>query len=228
MRIAARANRDFLGRVVRYAVAEGVDQFVDIGSGLPTQGNVHEVADEVAPGKARVVYIDNEPIAHAHAQILLDQTADPHRHFALDSDFFDRERLWPAVLSTGIDPSGPICLLMVALLHFMPADTHPEDTVAFYRNALPPSSLLAISHTAIARDNQAAKAAGDAVAAAYGNHSANRVAIREADEIKAFFGDFELVDPGLVWLPEWRPTKPSRMDPTRSRGLGGVARKPAA
>ncbi|GLY67775.1 hypothetical protein Atai01_43940 [Amycolatopsis taiwanensis] len=226
MRTSARANRDFLGRVVRYAMAEGVNQFVDIGSGLPTQGNVHEVADEVAPGKARVVYIDNEPIAHAHAQILLDRTADPARHFALDADFFDRERLWRRVLATGIDPSRPICLLMVALLHFMPAQTRPEEVLAFYRDVLPPGSLLVISHVAIAPDDPA-MAAGEEVAAAYRDQSTNSVVNREIDEIKALFGDFELVDPGLVWLSQWRPTTPPRTDPTRTYSMAGVARKPS-
>lgn len=221
----ARANRAFLGRAVRYAISQGIHQFVDIGSGLPTQGNVHEVADEVAPGKARVVYIDNEPIAHAHAQVLLERTADLDRHFALDADFFDAATLWPRVLETGIDPGEPICLLAVALLHFMPPETHPEVPLAWYRKRLAPGSLLALSHATIDDSDAEAQAAAAKVVAAYQQHTTSPVLPRTRDDIAAFFGDFELVDPGLVWLPEWRPDEPPRTEPALSHGLAGVARK---
>jgi len=105
MRDGARLNRAFLGRAVRYAVERGIRQFVDIGSGLPTAGNVHEVADDAAPGECRVVYIDNEPVARAHAEILLENTADPRRHTAIDADFNEPAGLWQQVEDTGlIDP----------------------------------------------------------------------------------------------------------------------------
>src|SRR5699024_320578 len=111
MRTGAKLNRAFLGRAVRYAVSRGIRQFVDIGSGLPTAGNVHEIADETAPGECRVVYIDNEPVARAHAEILLENTADPDRHTAIDGDFNEPTTLWHQVHNTGlINPDEPTAL----------------------------------------------------------------------------------------------------------------------
>jgi O-methyltransferase involved in polyketide biosynthesis len=221
----ARANRAFLGRAVRYMVAQGIRQFVDIGSGLPTQGNVHEVADRAAPGECRVVYIDNEPIARAHAQILLEQTADPARHTALDADFFDRDLLWDQVLNTGlIDPAQPIGLLLVALLHFMPDEQNPHEVLGYYRSVLPPGSLLALSHIHVAPDDAATQSAGQQVAQEYRRRTNHAAIMRTRDEIAAFFGELDLVDPGLVWLPQWRPdTDTDAGDPAQARGLAGLA-----
>ncbi|NIJ12057.1 O-methyltransferase involved in polyketide biosynthesis [Saccharomonospora amisosensis] len=224
----ARSNRAFLGRAVRFAVSEGVRQFVDIGSGLPTQGNVHEVADEVAPGQCRVVYIDNEPIAQAHAEILLEQTADPQRHRALDADFFDGALLWQRVLDTGlIDTSEPVCLLAVALLHFMPPQTQPQQMLSFYVGKLPKGSLLALSHIHVDPEDAETLAASEKVSASYRAKANNPAMPRSREDIAAFFDGLELVDPGLVWLPEWRPAgqDPFGKDPRRSRGLAGVGRK---
>jgi hypothetical protein len=115
LRRAMIANRGFLGLAVRHAVSRGVRQFVDVGSGLPTAGNVHEVADQQAPGRCRVVYVDNEPVTHAHADLLLAGTADTRRHRAVRADYLEHDTLWRAVLDTGvIDPDEPICLLVVS------------------------------------------------------------------------------------------------------------------
>ena len=223
----AVANRQFLGRAVRYAMGQGVRQFVDIGSGLPTQGNVHEVADEVAPGEARVVYIDNEPIAHAHAAILLERTADPGRHHALHGDFFDGPQLWDRILATGyVDPSRPVCLLAVALLHFMPPDREPERVLEFFRDKLAPGSLLVVSHAAIDPDDPALRDTAKRVTENYAERATQSAHLRPHEEVAALFGDFELVDPGLVWLSDWRPTEPAFGAPARSGAYGGVARKP--
>lgn len=221
----AVANRRFLGRAVRYAVENGVRQFVDIGSGLPTQGNVHEVADEAAPGEARVVYVDNEPIAHAHAQILLEDGADRERHCALHGDFFDGPLLWRKILDTGyVDPARPVCLLVVALLHFMPPEQHPERVLAFFREQLAPGSLLVLSHGAIDPDEEELRAAAKRITENY-ERATQRPRLRTHAEIAEFFGDFELVEPGLVWLSQWRPTEPVTTNPVRSGAYGGVARK---
>ncbi|MEV7098331.1 SAM-dependent methyltransferase [Amycolatopsis sp. NPDC051045] len=226
----ARANRAFLGRAVRYMIAHGIRQFVDIGSGLPTQGNVHEVADLVAPGECRVVYIDNEPIARAHAQILLEQTADPARHAALDADFFDRDALWTQVRETGlIDPAEPIGMLLVALLHFMPDTRRPHHTLGFYRELLPPGSMLALSHIHVAPDDAATQAAGRQVAQAYQQRTNHAAIMRTREQIAAFFGDLPLIEPGLVWLPDWHPElagDPAAGDLPHAQGLAGVARIP--
>ncbi|WP_199431267.1 SAM-dependent methyltransferase [Qaidamihabitans albus] len=224
----ARSNRAFLGRAVRFAVESGIRQFVDIGSGLPTQGNVHEVADEVAPGECRVVYIDNEPIAQAHAEILLERTADPERHRAIDADFFDGPVLWQRVVDTGvIDVREPVALLAVALLHFMPPETRPERTLAFYRDMLPAGSLLALSHIHIDPSDTATLAASEKVVASYQEEANSTARPRSREDIAAFFDGMELVEPGLVWLSQWRPAGPDpyREEPERSRGLAGVARK---
>ncbi|EIE99058.1 SAM-dependent methyltransferase [Saccharomonospora glauca] len=224
----AVSNRAFLGRAVKYAVSQGIRQFVDIGSGLPTQGNVHEVADEVAPGECRVVYIDNEPIARAHAEILLEKTADPARHRAIDADFFDGGLLWERVLATGvIDETQPIALLAVALLHFMPPETHPERMLAYYRDRLPEGSLVVVSHAHIDPSDTEALAVAKKLTESYTKKANSPAMPRPREEIAAFFEGLEMVEPGLVWLPEWRPEgqDPYSDDPARARGLAGVGRK---
>ncbi|SFB00988.1 S-adenosyl methyltransferase [Amycolatopsis marina] len=218
----ARANRAYLGRVVRYAVDAGIRQFVDIGSGLPTQGNVHEVAEQAAPGECRVVYIDNEPIAQAHAEILLERTADPQRHRAIDADFFDGPGLWQRVLDTGvIDTREPVALLVVALLHFMPPDTHPQQSLRFYLDQLPVGSMMALSHIHIAPEDTETQAASDKVAASYRRRTNSPVTPRSRAEITSFFDGLDLAEPGLVWLPQWRPDGSESFadQPERSRGL---------
>jgi O-methyltransferase involved in polyketide biosynthesis len=225
LRISMQANRAFLGRAVRYAVESGIRQFVDIGSGLPTEGNVHEVADEAAPGECRVIYLDNEPIARAHADILLADTADNDRHRALLADYFDYIQLWQQVLATGIlDPTEPTCLLLVSLLHFMPPQRQPEVPLAYYRSKLAPGSLLVISHGTPRIDNhENARAVVDNY-----ERTTNPLHLRTADEVTGFFGDWPLVEPGMVFAPAWRPdpTTPFANEPHRALMLVGVAKRP--
>jgi O-methyltransferase involved in polyketide biosynthesis len=226
-RIFARENRAFVRRAVRYARREhGIRQFVDIGSGLPTQGNVHEIADESGLD-ARVVYVDNDPVARAHAQILLADTADPRRHFAIDADFLDGLELWERVVDWGgLDPEEPICLLVSALLHFIVPGQDPERMLAIYRDQLPPGSLLVLSHCT---DEETTPALRE-VAARYVATTSN-AHLRGRDEVRAFFGDFELVEPGVVWTPQWRPElaaageQPFDGDPASTLAIAGVGRK---
>ncbi|GAB3383678.1 SAM-dependent methyltransferase [Amycolatopsis echigonensis] len=226
MRVGMVANREFLGRAVRFAVESGIRQFVDIGSGLPTQGNVHEVADEVAPGECRVVYVDNEPVAHAHSQILLEDTADPLRHRAIFGDYFDGPGLWERVLDEGIiDPDEPVCLLIVALLHFMPDDLEPERQLAHYRDLLAPGSLLALTHVSMNPEDEDALGSFGKVSGQYTQRATLPLTQRSREQIAALFGDFELVEPGLVWLPDWRPDAPIQGDSAEANIVGGVARK---
>ncbi|TLW91107.1 polyketide biosynthesis methyltransferase [Saccharomonospora piscinae] len=228
IREAVRENRAFLRRAVRHAAEEGIRQFVDIGSGLPTQGSVHETADEVAPGESRVVYIDNEPVAHAHSQILLEDTADPERHRALAGDFFDGPELWERIVGEGIDPRRPICLLTVALLHLLPSEREPERTLAFYRERLAPGSLLVLSHACVDTGDDRAKEAFEEISDNYRSRTAVQGSngLRDRAAIAEFFDDFDLLDPGLVWLPQWRPDDTFVGDPARTRAVAGVARKP--
>lgn len=226
-RIFARENRGFVRRAVRYARQEhGITQFVDIGSGLPTEGNVHEIADE-SGNDARVVYVDNDPVAQAHSQILLADTADPARHFAIDADFLDGPELWERVITVGrLDTDRPICLLVTALLHFVMPDQRPQEVLTFYRNMLPLGSLLVLSHCT---DEGTTPVLKD-VAARYVATISN-AHLRSRKEVGAFFGDFQLVEPGLVWLPQWRPElrrddEPVWTDdPASALAVAGVGRK---
>lgn len=224
LQISMQANRAFLGRAVRYAVEAGIRQFVDIGSGLPTEGNVHEVADDAAPDECRVVYLDNEPIARAHADILLADTADPDRHRALLADFNDYIDLWQQVLDTGIiDPAEPTCLLLVGLLHFMPPERQPEVPLAYYRSKLAPGSLLVLSHGTPRADDEGARAVADNY-----RQTTNPMHLRTAEQFATFFGDWPLLDPGIVYVPGWRPdpTTPFADEPDRALMLAGVAKHP--
>ncbi|WP_199432664.1 SAM-dependent methyltransferase [Qaidamihabitans albus] len=227
IRDAAMANRAFLGRAVRYATESGIRQFVDIGSGLPTQGNVHEVADDVAPGEARVVYVDNEPVAHAHSQILLESTADLARHHALWGDFFDGPELWQRILDEGgIDPEQPVCLFTVALLHLLPAERQPERILSFYRDQLAPGSLLVLSHAYFDPADEQAQAALRRIAANYAKQTVNQGGgMRSREDIAELFGDFVLVEPGLVSASQWRRDTASDDGPAHTPVLAGVGRK---
>lgn len=222
----ARSNRAFVSRAVRYALERGIRQFVDIGSGLPAKGQAHDIADtEFSDAEARVVYVDYEPIAHAHAEILLGHTADPERHQAVLADFNEPEDLWEKVLATGvINPDEPTCLLVTALLHFQSPGVGPHRTMAFYRRQLAPGSVLALTHV---MENESAEV--DAAVQRY-KAATDNVHPRTADEISAFFGDWDLVDPGLVWLVEWRPDGQEENwwgdQPGRVSGLAGAAIKP--
>lgn len=221
MASALLANRRFLGRAVRYAVAQGVRQFVDFGSGLPTAGNVHEVADQEAPGECRVVYVDNEPLAHTHATVLLADTADTTRHHALRGDVLEYEQLWQRVLDTGaIAPDEPTCLLAVALLHFMPPSTHPERALEYYRSKLAPGSLLALTHGCNNRGEDTVRQ----VAENYSQTTSSTVHLRTRAEFTELFGEWPIVDPGVVWVDQWRPDREPDEEPDASRILAGVAR----
>jgi O-methyltransferase involved in polyketide biosynthesis len=140
----ALANRLLLQRFVRHLATQGVRQFVDLGSGVPTVGNVHQIADEVDTG-SRVVYTDNEPVAVAHSELLLDRHGDPERHAVVNVDLRDPDEVWRQVKRTGVvDTSQPVGLLMIAVLHFVHDEV--DDVMRRYRDHLPAGSHLAISH----------------------------------------------------------------------------------
>ena len=230
MPMIAQENRKFLYRAVSHLLRRGVRQFVDIGSGIPTAGNVHQIADREKPGEARVVYIDHDPIAHAHATILLDEDGDPERHRALCADLLDVPGLWHQVLDTGvIDPSQPIGLLMVAVLHFIKPERDPEEAVAFYRNQLPAGSFLVLSHGSTEGQSTQTMADADKVRAAYEEKATSAGWFRSRAEIERFFGGWPLVEPGITWTATWSDgTIPADYtgDPKRAFILAGVAEKP--
>jgi hypothetical protein len=209
----ARANRAFLRRAVRFLAAEkGIRQFLDIGTGIPATGNVHEIAAQAADG-TRVVYVDNDPIVYVHANALLTRTGTAE---AVLADLRDPEDILaqPKVrdlLSTG----QPTALLLVAILHFITDADDPSGIVATLRDALPPGSFLALSHGTA--DFHPAEVAREAVAA-YETATAPLV-LRDHAQVSAFFDGFSLVDPGLVQAPLWRPHTPPRPKSLRKLGI---------
>ncbi len=223
-RTAARANRAFLGRAVRHCVANGVTQFLDLGSGVPTVGNVHEIADE-DDEDTRCVYVDNEPVAVAHSKILLEEHGDTERHAVISGDLRDVDDVWERAFETGVlDPAKPVGLLTVAVLHFLP---EPEiaDVIAEYRAMLPPGSFYVLSHITMSDVGGEELEQVQRVVKQY-DQSSTPASFRDKEEIRSFFGDFELVDPGLVPVGKWRLD--DRQVPAVNCAIGGVARKPAS
>ncbi|GAB2866563.1 SAM-dependent methyltransferase [Lentzea nigeriaca] len=221
-RSAARINRSFLGRAVRFMVEQGVRQFLDIGSGIPTVSNVHEVAQAEDP-ECRVLYVDRDPVAVAHSELIL---AGDDRTGVLQADMRDPESILDSPVARRVlDFDEPIGLLMLFMVHWVPTEADPWGLLKHYREALASGSYLAITHFANDHDNEGAKAAAERMNQAGGD----QVVQRGRDEILALFGDFELAEPGLVGFAEWRPAGPGdiSVDPSLNRvAYAGVARKP--
>ncbi|GLY65549.1 SAM-dependent methyltransferase [Amycolatopsis taiwanensis] len=225
-----RTSRQFLRRTVRRCVELGVRQFVDVGSGLPTAGNVHEVADEVRPEHdVRVVYVDNEPIALAHSTLLLAESADPLRHKAIAADFLRPAEMWERVAETGvIDLGQPLALVVNAVLHFIRDSDRPEAALDHCRAVLAPGSLIVLSQ--MTNENPRTEQERDNLAAlvAYYDGTTNPAQLRTREEFARFFDGWELLSPGLVYAPAWYPDETTVFAdaPSESRVIGGVARKP--
>jgi hypothetical protein len=225
-REAALANRAFLRRAVRYLAAEaGVRQFIDLGSGLPTQGNVNEIAHAVDP-TARVVYVDNDPTVLAHGRALL---ADDATTTVVKADVVHPEQVvdHPEVRKY-IDFGQPVGVLLVAILHHVNDDDDPARIAATLRSAVPSGSYLALSHFHNPGDANPEVARQAAAVEKVFNESLGTGHWRSREEILDFLGDFDIVEPGLVPLAEWRPdpVDPSPpQDLSYDQILGAVARK---
>ena len=222
-RIGLRENRRFLGRVVRYlAVEAGVTQFLDIGSGLPTAKNVHEIAQAVNP-TSRVVYVDNDSMVLAHARALL-ASAPEGRTAYIQADLRSPlDILNSPVTRSVLDFSKPVALMLVAVLHFLAEEDKPEAVLSTLLDALPSGSYLAASHVTMEHDPVGV--GGGQRAYREAGLSMN---VRDADEFAALtFPGLELVPPGVVLVSEWRPdTQAPRPIPAEVSFYGGVARKP--
>jgi len=218
-----RANRAFLHRVVRYLIAQGIRQFIDIGSGIPTKCNVHEAVEQALPGAdTRVLYVDHDPVAVAHSRLILGDShpgvtvlqADlRHPHDILDS--VERQNL--------IDLSRPVAVLMVAVLHFISESERPEELIRDFHDAVVPGSYLVISHGTA--ENQPKRAAE--LAQLY-TSSTDQATYRSRSRVRELFTGWDLVDPEVVWVPDWHPDGPSdlRLDPATNPWAAAVGRKP--
>jgi SAM-dependent methyltransferase len=218
IRAMARANRDFMGRAVRFLAAEhGIRQFLDIGSGIPTGRNVHEVAQTAAPG-SRVVYADVDEVAVAHSRLLLENNPDTA---VIQADVRHPEHVLTAPeTQLLIDFSQPTGLLLVSVLHFLDDADDPWAVMTHLRDALAPGSFLVLSHAT-------GEAKPDVAAAAntvYLNKVAARGDYRSRADILRLFDGFTLVEPGLVYVSQWCPDEdvPAGDDGSRLWLLGGV------
>jgi hypothetical protein len=215
---AVRANRRFLIRAVRYLVEEaGVRQFLDIGTGLPTQENVHEVAHRCAPG-ARVVYVDNDPVVLTYARALLD-----NRNVRIVGGDLRRpeEILESPEVRQMINFAEPVAVLLVAILHFIPDEDNPYEAVATLRNAIAPGSFLVVSHGTA---DEASEDSSAAAAQAYDSATAG-LALRSRSQFARFFASLDMVPPGVVGAQRWR------QDPSPAADMpvgvyAGIGRKP--
>jgi S-adenosyl methyltransferase len=222
-KVVARANRDFLRRAVRCMAGAGIRQFLDIGSGLPAQGNVHEIAQGAVPA-ARVVYVDNDPVVLVHARALLGSA--PGAGF-ITGDLRRPEEILALVADRDLlDLSQPTGLLLVAILHHINDDEDPAGIAARLRAALAPGSHLAISHFCNPGPDHPEEARLAVESERLFNERLGTGRWRSRAEILAYFGGFELLAPGLVPLPAWRPCVPDPpVDGVYQRILCGVARR---
>ncbi|MFD5885682.1 SAM-dependent methyltransferase [Streptomyces sp. NPDC060334] len=222
-----QANRAFMRRAVRHAVSEGVTQFLDIGSGIPTFGNVHEIARAASP-EARVVYVDHDPVAVAHSQAVL---AGDELTGVVAADLRKPQEILTAPeVGRLIDFERPVALLLVAVLHFLEDSDDPYVAVAQLRDALAPGSLLILTHASYEGIPLSQEVAGGAVGVY--RDIRNPLVMRDHQEISRFFDGFEWVEPGLVSMPDWRPDRADSPadgdtpeDPYAFSGFGGVGRK---
>jgi hypothetical protein len=217
--LAALENREFLRRAMRYLASErGIGQFVDIGPGLPTQGNVHQLAREHDPG-AKVAYVDNDASVLVHGRELLHGVPGVS---IIPGDLREPGRILADPELTGlIDFSQPVALLMTLVLHFVPPGDDPCALVARYRDALCPGSFLVLSHvTGDGREPGMLAGVG-----AYENASAPMI-LRTRSQVTEFFNGFSLIEPGVVFLSQWRPAGEYHAQGGTRRGYCGIGEKP--
>ncbi|MFG3053997.1 SAM-dependent methyltransferase [Kitasatospora sp. NPDC048239] len=220
VRISALANRAFLGRAVHHLAASGVRRFIDIGTGIPTAGNTHQVAQQVHPD-ARVVYLDNDPIVLVHSRALLSGTT-PESTAVVQADLREPAAILKAPeVREVLDSGQPVALLLFAVLHFIDEADDPHAIVRTLVDALPAGSHLAISHATGDFAPPADAAKGPAL---YRNASA-QLTMRSREQVLRFFDGLELLEPGLVTAPLWRPDREPEPADARVAFWAGVGRK---
>ncbi|MFF6987864.1 SAM-dependent methyltransferase [Streptomyces sp. NPDC010273] len=216
--LLARLQRRFLVRAVRYLTEEaGIRQFLDIGTGLPTVDNTHEVAQRIAPA-SRIVYVDNDPLVLVHAQALLTSTPEGACAY-LEADVRDPERILEVAAKT-LDFSRPIALTMLGILGQIPDSDEPEAVVSRFLEALPPGSYLALS------DGTDTNAALNQAISVYNANSASSYHLRGPERIEAFFTGLEVIEPGIVPTSQWHPEPVDvGRDPSDVDAICGIGRK---
>ncbi|WP_037956633.1 SAM-dependent methyltransferase [Streptomyces sulphureus] len=221
IRTGARANRSFMHRATRTLAREqGVRQFLDIGTGIPTAPNLHQVAQAEAP-EARVVYVDNDPLVIEYADALMRGTPEGGTTY-LEADVRTHDLLADPHVTDTLDLTRPVALSLVALMHFMSDEDEPYEMVRRLLDPLAPGSFLVLSHTTADFDTVGG---AEAVRSTYGNHGIT-VAPRTRAEVATFFDGLDLLDPGLVVGHRWRPDKKPTLPDEAISFYAGVARKP--
>ena len=212
-----RANRAFLRRAVQYLAAEaGIRQFLDIGTGLPTAENTHEVAQAIAP-ECRIVYVDNDPIVLAHARALLTSTAEGATSY-VDADARDTAAILEAAADV-LDFSQPIAVMSLLVLQYVPDEDHPQQVISRLMDAVPSGSYLTVSDTTTDIDTERVT---DGTARLNARLGPARSTLRSRAQIAAYFDGLELVEPGIVPLPQWRTVPNPLVIPL----FAGMGRKP--
>jgi hypothetical protein len=214
--LIGRANRAVMERAVRFAADCGIRQFLDIGSGIPTMNNVHEVAQQAVP-QARTVYVDNDPVAVAHSRAFLEHeerasiaSADLRRPTSI-LDHPEVARL--------LDLREPVALLLIAVIHFLPDDDDPAAVIATLRDALAPGSLMVMTHARHGPSPVGQRKVQEIYA-----RTSTPLILRDAEELRPLFSGFDIIDPGIVPMPHWRPDAepPADDDPAVLHGLAGA------
>ncbi|HEY1321151.1 MAG TPA: SAM-dependent methyltransferase [Streptosporangiaceae bacterium] len=219
LRFRVRANRAFLARAVKYLAAEaGIRQFLDIGTGIPSANNTHEVAQEVAPD-ARIVYVDNDPIVLTHARALLASKPEGATQY-IDGDLRDAAGILEQAAKT-LDFSQPVALMLLGILHLIQDSESPQAIVSGLMDVLPSGSYLVISHPASDIHPGQAEAQKR-----YNERVSTPQTLRSRAEVATFFEGLELVPPGLVYVHAWRPGPGDIAPADGVSAHGGVARKP--
>ncbi|MGH3825378.1 MAG: SAM-dependent methyltransferase [Pseudonocardiaceae bacterium] len=216
----ARADRVFLGRSVRYLAGEaGIRQFLDIGTGLPTADNTHEVAQRVAP-ESRIVYVDNDPLVLVHARALLTSTPEGATDY-IDADMHDPDSILAEAART-LDFTQPVAVTMLGVVIFVSDDKAVYDIVRHFLNAVPSGSYLVLSHTI----TSPAMPDVDAAVTFWNEHGTPKLTQRTPRQIAVFFDGLELLEPGIVSCSRWRSEATRWGEPDEVAMFGGIGRKP--
>ncbi|RBM20741.1 SAM-dependent methyltransferase [Streptomyces sp. PT12] len=217
MRAYARADRAFLGRAVTHLAREaGIRQFLDIGTGLPTRDNTHEVAQRIAP-ESRVVYVDNDPLVLAHARALLGSSPEGATAY-LDADLRDPGAILSAAHAT-LDFSRPVAVMLLGIVNYIADPDEAKAIIGRLLDEAPSGSYLALSHTSVGPGT-------DEAVAYWNEHGTPKLTQRTAAQVTELFDGLELLDPGVVPCSRWRPDTPSTTEPVAVHIVGGIGRKP--